>query len=177
MTTSSPLAVSVSAVIGADPTTLYDLVSDVTRMGEWSPETVGARWLGGATAAEPGARFVGTNAIGSMRWKTRPTVVTAERGSRFAFQVPGASGPLWTYEFRVVDGGTCVTESMVQTTSSPMLIRWLRARAGVIDRREHLRQGMLVTLARVGAAAVAAKGSTCSTSSSIPARAAHEGGL
>lgn len=155
MTASPPLSVSVTTVIAADPDTIYDLVSDVTRMGQWSPETVEARWLGGATSARPGARFVGTNVIGRLRWSTKPTVVTAERGVRFAFRVPGASGPLWSYDLDGVAGGTRVTESMTQTTPSPGIIRWMRARAGVTDRGEHLRRGMRTTLDNLGAAAVA----------------------
>ena len=35
--------------IAADPGALYDLVSDLCRMGEWSPEATGGRWVGGAT--------------------------------------------------------------------------------------------------------------------------------
>lgn len=155
MTAPSPLSVSVTTVIAADPDTIYDLVSDVTRMGQWSPETFEARWLGGATSARPGARFVGKNAVGRLRWSTKPTVVTAERGIRFAFQVPGPSGPLWSYDFDRVHGGTRVTESMAQTKPSPGFVRWLRSRAGITDRVEHLRQGMRTTLDNLGAAAVA----------------------
>ena len=46
-----PINVEVSTVIDADPEALYDLVSDVTRMGEWSPETRSAEWLDSATSA------------------------------------------------------------------------------------------------------------------------------
>jgi len=48
----------VSSEIEIDATrdVVYALVSDVTRTGEWSPECVRCRWLGGATAAVAGAR-------------------------------------------------------------------------------------------------------------------------
>ena len=39
--------VQVSAGIAADPEVVYDLISDITRMGEWSPETTSASWVSG----------------------------------------------------------------------------------------------------------------------------------
>jgi len=154
MSTSTPLAVSVSTVIPARPETVYDLVADVTRMGRYSPETVRTRWLGDATGPAVGARFKGTNVIGRTRWSTSPTMTAADRGVRFAFKVPGTSGPLWTYEFTPAEEGTLVTESMTQQQCSPRIIRMMRRAAGVTDRAEHLRQGMIVTLDRLSAAAV-----------------------
>ena len=53
--------VSVTREIDASAETVWAMVSDVTRMGEWSPETDGGAWLGGATGAAPAAndsRFV-----------------------------------------------------------------------------------------------------------------------
>lgn len=115
MSRPTPVCVSVSKVIPARPSTLYDLISDVTRMGDFSPETVSARWLDGATGPRVGARFEGTNRIGRARWSTKPQVVTAEPGRCFTFRVPGRSGALWTYTFQTTDGGsTLVTESMQQ---------------------------------------------------------------
>ena len=110
-------------------------------MSEFSPETTSTRWLSGADHAEVGVRFKGANTIGRTRWSTKPTITAADRGSRFAFRVPGRSGPDWTYAFVAVDGGTEVTESMTQSVPSPALIRGLRRAAGVTDRAEHLRQG------------------------------------
>ncbi len=46
--------VSISREISASPEQLYSMVSDVTRMGEWSPENEGGEWLGGGTTAQPG---------------------------------------------------------------------------------------------------------------------------
>lgn len=55
----------------------YEVVSDVTRMGEWSPENTGAVVLGGVSMS-PGTRFRGTNRSGWFRWSTRCEVVHAE---------------------------------------------------------------------------------------------------
>lgn len=153
MTRQRALEVSVTTVIDAHPATIYDLISDITQIHRFSPETVAACWLDGASGPRVGARFRGTNAIGRLRWSTKPTVSAAEPGVRFAFTVPGRSGPEWTYQLAEVPGGTRVTESMCQQAPSPALIRCLQRRAGVTDRAEHLRQGMITTLDRLAAAA------------------------
>ena len=43
------------------PEEVYDLVADVTRMSEFSPEVVSCRWLDGATGPAVGARFEAVN--------------------------------------------------------------------------------------------------------------------
>lgn len=153
MSSAVPLAVSVTRLIHAPAEVVYDLVSDVTNMGEYSPENTGAVWLDGATGPAVGARFKGTNRLGPNRWSTKPTVTAADRGRLFAFAVPGKSGATWTYTFDPVPGGVQVTESMRQDRPSPFLIRMLQRRAGVTDRAADLRVGMTTTLDRVAVAA------------------------
>ncbi len=58
----------VDVEVDAPVDAVWDVVRDVTRVGEWSHECVGARWLGGATAAVAGARFRGRNRSGIFRW-------------------------------------------------------------------------------------------------------------
>jgi hypothetical protein len=156
MTKPAPLAVTVSTVIASvDPSTVYDLVADVTAMPNYSPETVEVSWIGDATEAIVGAKFKGTNKLGSLKWSTKPTVIAAERGRVFGFKVPGKAGPTWTYEFEAVEGGTRVTESMQQAKPSPLPIRMLQRRAGVTDRAENLRESMTLTLERLTVTATA----------------------
>jgi hypothetical protein len=45
------LDVGATARIAAPAEHLYALVSDVVRIGDWSPEDVGGRWVGGLTAS------------------------------------------------------------------------------------------------------------------------------
>jgi hypothetical protein len=151
--TKAPLAVQVTATIAAPAEVVYDLISDITRMPEFSPENIRGAWLGGATGPEVGARFKGTNKLGSTTWSTKPTVTAAEPGRRFAFKVPGASGALWTYELDERGDVTVVTESMKQAKASSPLIRWFQRRAGVTDRAANLHAAMTTTLERVAAAA------------------------
>lgn len=140
--------VSVSATISAPPERLYALVSDVTRMGEWSPENTGGRWRSGATGPVVGARFRGSNRRGWRRWSTSCTVVEAEPGRRFAFEVALGFVPVarWTYDFRAEGDATVVTETW--TDRRP---RWLDivagATMGVGDIRAHNRENMRRTLA------------------------------
>lgn len=150
-----PVNVQVERTIDAAPEVIYDLVSDVTRMGEWSPETVGANWLNGATAAVPGAKFKGKNKAGPNVWSTKPTITQAERGKVFAFKVPGKSGPTWRYEFHATNQGTLVVEAVEQQHPSPLFIRLLQKRAGITDRAADLRANMTTTLNNLAATATA----------------------
>lgn len=47
----------VTVHIDAHPDVVYDLIADVTRMPEFSPEVIRCEWLDGATGPAVGARF------------------------------------------------------------------------------------------------------------------------
>lgn len=148
--------VEVSTSVAADPRAVYDLVSDVTRMGSWSPETTACRWIDGASGPAPGARFRGTNRHGPLRWVTTCTVTAAEPGRRFAFDV--TFGPVaissWAYDLHDEPGGVRVTESW--SDRRPAGVRALSVPVmGIRDRAAHNRRGMLATLAALKAAAEA----------------------
>jgi hypothetical protein len=139
--------VEVTEPMTADAATVYAFVSDVTRMGRWSPETVSCRWLGGADGPAVGARFRGTNRHRMLRWSTTCTVTAAEPGRRFAFDVDFAGVPVaqWAYGFEPTPGGCTVTESWTDRRPG-----WLRAASvpvmAIKDRAEHNRRGMQATL-------------------------------
>lgn len=108
--------------VDAPPEALYDLVSDLPRMGEWSPECERVTWQGGATGPVKGARFIGWNRSGALRWCTWGEVVSADRGRSFAFEV--TVGPLkvarWEYFF-IPDGdgaGCTVVEEWTDRRSA-----------------------------------------------------------
>jgi hypothetical protein len=105
----SSLSYSESIVVARSPEDLYDMVSDVTRMGEWSP-VCAACWWDDGLGPQPGAWFTGRNELPERTWETRSQVVAADRGREFAFVV-GGSWVRWGYTFTPVDGGTQVTES------------------------------------------------------------------
>jgi len=130
------------------------MVSDVTRMGEWSPENESGTWLGDASEAKPGARFRATNRVGRRKWKTLAAVVDADPGRRFSFRVTamGLKVAEWSYVFEPVDMGCRVTETWVEQRGR--IFKPIAARVtGVADRATHNRAGMEQTLDRLAAAA------------------------
>jgi hemerythrin-like domain-containing protein/uncharacterized protein YndB with AHSA1/START domain len=143
---------SVSRVIATDPATVYRLVSDVTRTGEWSPETRSAHWIGGAAGPVVGARFRGINRWRLVIWARTCVVEEAEPGKRFVFRtLPGPGVPdstRWSYEFEDVPGGTRVTESYEILQTLPA---WLRKTfvAALLPHHQDMRPHMAQTLARL----------------------------
>jgi hypothetical protein len=99
---------SESITIARSPEDLYDMVSDVTRMGEWSPVCKACWWDDGETP-RVGAWFTGRNELPDRTWETRSEVAVAEPGREFTFVV-GGTFARWGYRFEPVDGGTKVIE-------------------------------------------------------------------
>ncbi len=66
-----------SVHIDAEPDAVYELISDITRMGEWSPECQGGDWIDGATPSV-GSQFHGRNRRGDNEWTTPNTVIAAK---------------------------------------------------------------------------------------------------
>jgi uncharacterized protein YndB with AHSA1/START domain len=135
-------------VVDAPPDRVYAVVTDVTRMGEWSPETATCAWIDGATGPAVGARFKGTNKRGFVSWSTKPTVVVADPGREFAFEV--GTDTKWTYHLDPEGTGTKITESFEMLRD----IRWYYAFAErwlmhIKDRRADLERGMAETLQRI----------------------------
>ena len=140
--------VSVTRQIAAPPDVVYALVTDLPRMGEWSPENEGGSWVGGATGAEVGAKFKGENANHGKSWSTVAKVTDADPHRTFGFDVT-ALGLLpisrWRFDISPTDSGCTVTESW--TDRRP---RWFRPIAtklsGVADRVEFTEGSMQQTL-------------------------------
>ena len=105
----SNLSYSDSILVARSAECLYDMVSDVTRIGEWSP-VCKACWWDEGSSARAGDWFTGSNTTADRTWETRSEVVVAERGREFAFVV-GGSYVRWGYTFTVIGEGTRVTES------------------------------------------------------------------
>lgn len=136
--------------IEASPEVIYDLVTDVSRMGDWSPECVQGEWLEGTAAPAVGARFMGRNRHGFARWSNKPRVTAADRGREFSFVVPDPLGhdtTRWTYRFEPVATGTEVTETFELLRDLPLYLRlsdrWFM---GVQDRKADLESNMRATL-------------------------------
>jgi Polyketide cyclase / dehydrase and lipid transport len=114
-----------SITVARPPVFLYDMLSDVTRMGEWSPVCTACAWIDGSNRSV-GAVFVGHSLTPERRWDMRSKVFVADRGREFAFATIGTPGgddtdengmTRWGYTFTAVEGGTEVEESWELTPS------------------------------------------------------------
>lgn len=148
---------SVSTEIAATPEHVYALVSDITRMGEWSPECVSCTWTKGADGPAVGARFKAKNRGGrGPAWSNTPTVIAADPGREFAFNRngPGIGSYTWRYVMEPTASGTLLTESYdaerpLGSVMSSITEKW----TGSSDRDADLRRGMSTTVARIKDAA------------------------
>jgi hypothetical protein len=111
--TAFPQQGSASIEVAATPAIVWDLVADITRMGEWSPECYRAEWEDGATALAVGAHFHGYNRAGTFEWDAPGIVTDCEPGRIFAFAVPrdGPTRNCWRFDFAPGAEGTTLTES------------------------------------------------------------------
>ena len=147
-----PLGGEVTLHMKAPVAEVWDLVSDVTRIGEFSPETFEAVWTHGATGPAVGARFKGhvkRNGVGPTYW-TPCTVTKAVPHEVFEFGVGLDEHPIntWGYRLAAENGGTRVTEYFRLTPAWYIRGYWLllgRLRAKTNER------GMRTTLERMKA--------------------------
>ena len=97
--------------INTFPEAVYAPVSDLPRMGEWSPENIGGEWQDGGRG-QVGDRYIGHNRAGARAWSVPVLVTVAERGRCFAFVTRPDEGPYvrWTYRLEPSGAGTRVTE-------------------------------------------------------------------
>src|ERR1700722_3600972 len=143
---------SVTVHMAAPADRVWDLVSDVTRIGEFSPETFEAEWLGGAAGPAVGAKFRGhvkRNQKGTTYWTTC-TVTASGPGREFSFGVGRPEKPLnvWRYQLEVNGDGTDVTESFTLAKPLPLRLYW--AMLGWARGKTN-RDGMRTTLERIKA--------------------------
>jgi uncharacterized protein YndB with AHSA1/START domain len=139
--------------IATTPEAAWELIADITRMGDWSPETISAEWTGGSNEPAAGARFKGTNQMGSKKWRSDCVVTACVPGRRFAFDVK--AGPFkvagWAYEFTPADSGCLVTELWEDHRGALMM--WISPLiTGTKDRASRNQQTMTVTLERLASA-------------------------
>ncbi len=143
---------SVTVHMDAPPDQVWDLVSDVTKIGRYSPETFEAVWVEPATGPAVGAQFRGhvkRNGKGPIYWTTC-TVTASEPGREFAFGVGNGATPLnvWSYRLEPSGDGTDVTESFALKPTLGLrlywaLLGWARGKTN--------RNGMRTTLERIKA--------------------------
>jgi len=137
--------------IDAPVTKVWELVSDLRRMPEWSPQCRAMKVFG---PLREGARTINLNRRGLMFWPTTCTIVEVDAERKLTFRVD-ANGTEWSYELEPADGGTRVVESRRAPNGikkvSTVLVN--AAMGGVPSFEVELVDGMNESLARIKAAA------------------------
>ena len=98
-----PFQHSESIVVDAPAETLYDLVTDIGRTGDWSP-ICRECWWRDEPGAVAGAWFSGRNEADGQVWQTDSQVAVADRPREFAWLV-GGKFARWGYRFEPLPGG------------------------------------------------------------------------
>ena len=147
-----------SLAVAAPADAVYDLVADLPRMGEWSPECERVTWRGGATSAVKGAQFLGYNRAGVLRWMTQGEVVTAEYGRHLAFEIRLGPLKIARWEYFIVPDDADPTICTVVEEWTDRRPAWYRAAAdkALGARAKANQRGMVKTLANLRYAAEAA---------------------
>ena len=135
---------SISIHVMASPSVVYALVSDVERIGEWSPECRSAKWLDDRRGI--GARFQGSNRSGMNRWSRICEVLVDQPDREFTWRtIPGRlttdDSTHWGFVLEPDGHGTVLTQRM-QMVQQPEA--WFRpyirlTMAHHLDMREQMR--------------------------------------
>jgi uncharacterized protein YndB with AHSA1/START domain len=146
---------SATVTVAASPETVYDTISDVRRIPEWSPECVHAHWIGEVDGPSEGDRFLARNRRGLLRWGNKPTVTAADRPHHFAFvinQPPFGDLTRWSYRIEPGEepGTSEVTETFELVRDQPKINAWVvRLLGGVADREQDLQRNLDTSLERL----------------------------
>ena len=138
-------------VINAPVGKVWELVSDLSRMPEWSPQCRMMKPLG---PIRQGARTINLNRRNRLFWPTTCTVMEVIPEKKLAFRVD-INNSIWSYELEATDTGTRLVESRHAengvTAFSNMSIGALMG--GVPSFERELVDGMNATLSRIKTAA------------------------
>ena len=154
-----PKSGQVEVVTNATPEAIWEIVSDITRVGDWSHECKAGVWVDGATSSRPGARFKGSNKNGRQSWTRSNEILSADAPHELSWRtVPSRLYPdssIWTITLEPVDGGTRIVQRFEVVKLNPVLDRLFYALIPKHrDRTEALREDIrrLGEVARTGVA-------------------------
>ena len=137
--------------IDAPVAEVWALVSDLSRMPEWSPQCRLMKALG---PVRQGTRTINLNRRNRMFWPTTSTVTEVIPEKKLAFRV-NANNTIWSYELAATDAGTRVVETRhAENGVKPLSNMSVNALFGGVPSFEReLVDGMNQTLSRLKAAA------------------------
>ena len=93
--------------INAPVSKVWALVSDVSRMPQWSPQCRMMKALG---PVRPGTRTVNLNRKGMLFWPTTSVITEVVPERKFAFRIP-INTTVWSYDLEPTATGTRLTET------------------------------------------------------------------
>ena len=156
---------SASVEVACTPPAAWQLVADIGRIGEFSPECVDARWIGGATGPAEGARFEGTNRVVNETndceyiWIRLCTVTRAQSPERFSYTVgdryDGTPAAVWDVQIAATATGCRIVQHFHHLSGGLSGVRHradddpTRAETIVRERVNGLTDGMHRTLQRM----------------------------
>ena len=137
--------------INAPVAKVWNLISDLSRMPQWSPQ---CRMMKSMGPLRPGTRTVNLNRRNKLFWPTTSTITEVIPERKLAFRV-NANNTVWSYELEPTAAGTRVVETRhaengVKAVSTMTVNAVL---GGVPSFEKELVEGMNTSLARIKAAA------------------------
>lgn len=137
--------------INAPVAKVWELVSDVSRMPQWSPQCRVMKALG---PVRPGTRTLNLNRRGPLFWPTTSVITEVVPERKFAFRIP-ANTTVWSYELEPTENGTRLTETRLAENGVTLLSSTMTKAAlgGIEPFEKELLEGMNLSLQRIKAAA------------------------
>ena len=123
------------ATTAASPDTVWRIITDVTRVPEYSHECRGAHWKGSAQRAAPGVRFRGTNRSGLFIWSRSCVFTVVDEPRTLAWKTVGLWGKVDSTEWRIdlepIETGARIIQSfnVVHVAPGADPIYWLLIKA------------------------------------------------
>jgi uncharacterized protein YndB with AHSA1/START domain len=138
--------------INAPVTKVWELVSDLNRMPQWSPQCRAMKALGGPL--RQGSRTINLNRRKFLFWPTTSRITEFIPDKKLAFRV-NENGTVWSYELEPTATGTRLTESRhaENGVSAFSNITIGALMGGVPSFERELVDGMNESLSRIKAAA------------------------
>jgi uncharacterized protein YndB with AHSA1/START domain len=140
--------------IAASNQTVWELISDVRRMPEWSPDVASTRLRHGFDSVDLGAQFTNLNRIGEMEWTTHGEITRYDPPNAIAYRI-AENWVIWSMTLDATPAGTRLTQRReapdgISDYSLDLTDRYLGGQQAFT---QQLRDGMRETLDRIKAVA------------------------
>ena len=114
--------------VAVSPEVVWSVVSDVTRVGQWSGECRGCAWVDEVSGLAEGALFAGRNRRSWLRWTRLNEVKLVCRPNTLVWQTLARGiypdSVEWRWDITGTEGGTRVRESFL-VLSMPKIMEWV----------------------------------------------------